>query len=213
MRRTFITLLLIAACAVCAAAQSGRKITAPAKTPPPPQPSADVTEDDEPEALPSTPSGELRILPESLLNRQLKSLENGSFRLADFRGKVVVLNLWATWCPPCRNEVPEYERVRKEYAGRNIEFVALTTEDPRTAGDRVKQFVKEFKFGFRLGWADRETALTIMNGKNVIPQTLVIAPDGRVIEHWRGFSRGDSGDHLRATLERALAEETTSQLQ
>jgi len=147
---------------------------------------------------------ELSVLPESLLNRQIKSIDKGSFRLADFSGSVIVLNLWATWCGPCRMEVPDYEQVRKEYAGRGVEFIALTAEDPRAAADRVKQFVRDFNFGFRLGWADRETALTLMNGRNTIPQTLVIAADGHIVSHWRGYSRSQSADRLRATIKRAL---------
>ncbi len=147
----------------------------------------------------------MNSLPESLLQRPLKSLDKGSFRLADFDGKVVVVNLWASWCGPCRNEVPEYEKVRKEYAGRDVEFIGLTTEDPRTSSDRVRQFAHSFNFGFRLGWADHETAFTLMNGNRSIPQTLVIARDGRIISHWNGYSRGQSGDRLRATIERALS--------
>ena len=58
----------------------------------------------------------------------------------------------------------------------------------------------------RLGWADRETARTLMNGRSAIPQTLVIAPDGRIVSHWNGYTRGRSGDHLRETIERAFSE-------
>ena len=76
----------------------------------------------------------------------------------------------------------------------------------RTSADRVKQFVRDLNFGFRLGWADRETALTLMNGSNAVPQTLVIRPDGRILNHWDGYTRGHSGDHLRASIERALSE-------
>ena len=43
---------------------------------------------------------------------------------------MIVVNVWATWCGPCRREVPDYEKVRKEFAGREVEFIALTTEDP-----------------------------------------------------------------------------------
>jgi thiol-disulfide isomerase/thioredoxin len=145
-------------------------------------------------------------VPEYILTRQLQSLDKGSFSLGDFPGKVVVMNLWASWCGPCRMEIPEYEKVRKEYAGRAVEFIALTTEDPRTSTDRVNRFVHEVKFGFRLGWADRETARTLMNGRSAIPQTLVIASDGRVVSHWTGYSRAQGGDRLRQTIERALSD-------
>ena len=185
------------------AAQSGRRITRPAPTQP--EPAIQAPQASQPEAPPVAPS-ELIVLPQSLLNRELRSLDKGNFRLADFGGKVIVLNLWASWCGPCRMEVPEYERVRKEYAGRGVEFIALTTEDPQTSFDRVRQFVREFNFGFRQGWADRQTALTLMNGRNTIPQTLVIGPDGQIIGHWRGYSRGRSGDQLREMVKRALSE-------
>lgn len=201
MKKIFLLLLTIVLSA-SAIAQSGRRVTKPPPTPV--EPVIQSPSLSQPELPPSAPIA-MGVLPQDLVNRQLKSLDKGSFRLADFQGKVVVLNIWATWCGPCRMEVPEYERVRKEYAGRGVEFIALTTEDPRTATDRVKQFVREFNFGFRHGWADRDTALTLMNGRNVIPQTLVISPDGRIVDHWRGYSRGRNGDHLREALKQALS--------
>ncbi len=207
MKKVF-PLLLLTAFAANAAAQSGRRIVRPPTQPDPPV-QAPVWSQPDPDPVPApAPAArvELSALPESLLQRPLKSLDNSSFRLADFDGKVVVVNLWASWCGPCRSEVPEYEKVRKEYAGRKVEFIALTTEDPRTSSDRVKQFVRKFNFGFRLGWADRETANTLMNGSRAIPQTLVIAPNGRIVSHWDGYSGGRSGDHLRAVIERALSE-------
>jgi thiol-disulfide isomerase/thioredoxin len=201
MKKMF-ALFFLAAFAANAAAQSGRKIVrSPTQTEPPVQ----APLYPQPEPVPAA-RAELGSLPESLLQRPLKSLDNSTFRLGDFGGKVVVVNLWASWCGPCRSEVPEYEKVRKEYAGRNVEFIGLTTEDPRTSSDRVKQFVRSFNFGFRLGWADRETARTLMNGRSAIPQTLVIAPDGRIVSHWNGYTRGRSGDHLRETIERAFSE-------
>lgn len=203
MRKTCLLLLLVAAFAANTAAQSGRRgITPP---PMPTEPAMQPSLSSPPERAPAMPA-ELGAVPESVLKRQLKSLDKGSFSLADFGGKVVVVNIWASWCGPCRMEVPEYEKVRKEYAGRNVEFIGLTTEDPRTSSDRVRQFVRDFNFGFRLGWADRETAITLMNGRNRIPQTLVIAPDGRIISHWSGYSRGQGGSRLRATIEHALSD-------
>jgi thiol-disulfide isomerase/thioredoxin len=203
MRRIF-PLLLLAAFAANAVPQSGRR----GVTKPPPPPPEKLSE---PPIVVSQPEAALAAivsgaLPEDILARQLQSLDNGSFSLGDFGGKVVVVNLWASWCGPCRMEIPEYEKVRKEYAGRAVEFIALTTEDPRTSANRVNRFVHEVKFGFRLGWADRETARTLMNGRSAIPQTLVIGSDRRIVSHWTGYSRAQGGDRLRQTIDHALSE-------
>jgi thiol-disulfide isomerase/thioredoxin len=205
MKRVF-TLLLLATFAALAAAQSGRKIVrSPTQQPLPPVQAPVWTPPLAEPAPEHTARPVLRFLPDSVRERELRALDNSTFRLGDFNGKIVVLNLWASWCGPCRREVPEYEKVRKGYAGRNVEFIGLTIENPRTSAGRVREFVRNLNFGFRLGWADRETADTLMNGYEGIPQTLVIAADGHVIDHWDGYLREHSGDHLRATIESALS--------
>jgi thiol-disulfide isomerase/thioredoxin len=205
MKKVF-SLLLVAVVAN-AVAQSGRKnVRPPTQSLPPVQ--APVWTPPDPDPRPVAELGArlgLRVLPDSVRERSLRALDDGSFRLADFGGKIVVVNLWASWCGPCRREVPEYEKVRKDYAGRNVEFIGLTIENPNKSAARVREFVRNLKFGFRLGWADPETADTLMHGYEGIPQTLVIAPDGHVLDHWDGYARTHSGDHLRATIERALS--------
>lgn len=201
MRKTLLALSLACAAFVAAAsAQSGRRPVAP----PAAQPSADPTPaPDAPERKASTFAASA-TLPESLMKRELRSLEKGSFRLADFGGKVLVINLWATWCGPCRREIPDFEEVRRDYSARGVEFVGLTTENPRTDEERVRQFLRDVKFGFRLGWADRETAIGLMQGRNTIPQTYVLAPDGRVLLHMRGYGSERGVAMLRDAIDRGL---------
>jgi thiol-disulfide isomerase/thioredoxin len=206
MKNVILLCALFSVLAITIEAQSGRRVATP---PPPPPPPVVETIEAPPERI-SPLTDETGILPDRLLNRDLKSLDQGSFKLSDFAGKVVVVNLWATWCGPCRAEIPDYEKVRKEYAGRPVEFIGLTTEDPRVASDRVRKFVHDFNFGFRLGWADRETAHMLMDGRNVIPQTLVLSGDGHIISHWHGYSRGQSRDRLRDVISRALTDVNTS---
>jgi thiol-disulfide isomerase/thioredoxin len=203
MKKTLplIIVAVIALAAHTATAQSGRKI-APQPAPPPlTTPAPDAA----PAARPPSAPGGMRLLPESVLSHEFQSLDKGSFRLSDFGGKVFVINLWATWCGPCRREIPEYEQVRKEYTGRGVEFFGLTTEDPHADADRVRKFVREFDFNFRVAWLDRQTAITLMNGRSVIPQTIVVSADGRVVEHWRGYASGRGAQMLRTAIERALA--------
>ncbi|HVF67854.1 MAG TPA: TlpA disulfide reductase family protein [Pyrinomonadaceae bacterium] len=207
MRKTLFALSLACAAFAVAAAQSGRRPVAP------PTPATSTAEPA------STPAPERRLgvvpstydkLPEDLLKRELQSIEKGSFRLADFGGKVLVVNLWASWCGPCRSEIPDFEEVRREYSARGVEFVGLTTENPRTDSARVKQFLRDVKFGFRLGWADRETALALMKGRQVIPQTFVVAPDGGVVLHMRGYGRERGASRLRSAIDAALEAATAA---
>ncbi|HKG13553.1 MAG TPA: TlpA disulfide reductase family protein [Pyrinomonadaceae bacterium] len=201
MRKTLFALSLACAAFAVAAAQSGRRPVAPPASPP-----AAASEPTPPAPSHDTPAGTPAYdkLPDVLLKRELRSIEKGSFRLADFGGKVLVVNLWASWCGPCRSEIPDFEEVRRDYAGRGVEFVGLTTENPRTDEGRVRAFLRDVKFGFRLGWADRETALALMKGRHVIPQTLVIAPDGAVVLHMRGYGSGRGASMLRGAIDRAL---------
>jgi len=204
MRKLNLLLILILAIVftMTVKPQSGRRIATPATAPIAPiQPPVNPQPELKPSTLEIRP--ELPMLTERLREREIKSLDNSTFHLSDFIGKVVVINIWASWCGPCRREVPEYEKVRKEYSSRGVEFIGLTTEDPKTAAAQVNKFVRDLNFGFRLGWADRELARTLMNGETAIPQTLVINAEGRVIKHWTGYSAGRSGDRLRDTIELA----------
>lgn len=199
MKRPLLLLLFAAACATFAVPQSGRRIATTRV--PPVQPSVNP----EPEIPRPKPAPVvLTFLPEKILERRIRSLDNNSFRLSDFQGKVLVINLWASWCGPCRREVPEYEEVRKDFLGRDVEFIGLTPEDPAESSQQVNRFVRQTNFGFLLGWADRELARTLMNGRGAIPQTLVIDTNGSVINHWVGFARGSSGKRLREAIENAL---------
>ena len=94
--------------------------------------------------------------------------------------------------------------MRRAFQGRDVEFIALTPEDPAEANQQVNKFVRQTGFGFRLGWADREMAMTLMSAQSAIPQTLVIDTNGSIINHWVGYDRGDSGKRLRESIENAL---------
>ena len=204
----FFAPLLIVMVLVTALAQSGRKNNNPPPPPPPPAPPSESLSSKP--AYTTTGPPAMSALPESLLSRELKAIDNTSFRLADFDGKVIVVNVWATWCGPCRREIPDYEKVRKEFAGREVEFIALTTEDPLEARGQVQKFVRDMNFGFRIGWADPATARTLMNGRSAIPQTLVVDKHGQIVSHWRGYSQADSRGRLKEAIEKALSAEATS---
>jgi thiol-disulfide isomerase/thioredoxin len=136
---------------------------------------------------------------------RLRLVEGGAFTLADYKDKIVVLNLWATWCPPCRKETPHIIDIQKEYGGRGVAVVGLTTENPATDGQKVRDFVRDFGVNYKIGYARADLALELMRGNTSIPQTFVIVPGGRVVAHYRGYSP-QLPDMLRAALDKAQSE-------
>jgi cytochrome c-type biogenesis protein len=145
-------------------------------------------------------------VPDDVWNQELRDLKRARFRLADYRDKVVVVNLWATWCGPCRSELPELENLSKEYAAHGVQFIGLTTENPEMDAAKVEKFVRDAKLTYRIGWLDRQSAGALTRGRNLIPQTFVITGDGQVVGHLVGYNSSRSERLLRAAVKRALKE-------
>jgi thiol-disulfide isomerase/thioredoxin len=150
----------------------------------------------------SQPQPALDSVPALVWNTEIKAVDGGSFRLADYKDKVVVLDVWATWCGPCRMEIPHLVDLSKEYAGKGVEVIGLTTESPQTDTERVQDFAKEMKINYKLGWARADVAQSLMNGNYTIPQTFIIAPGGRIVTKFRGFS-DRIPEMIRAAIDKA----------
>jgi thiol-disulfide isomerase/thioredoxin len=154
-------------------------------------------------AVPKIKTGALQVIPDEVFSHELKDLDGQSFFLSTFRGQVFVINLWATWCGPCRLEIPELNKIYEDYSGRGVEFVGLTIENPKLDAARVREFVKEYKMEYKIVWVDAEAALPLMAGNSSIPQTLVVAADGRIVRYFRGYSTSER-KLLRDGIEKAL---------
>jgi cytochrome c biogenesis protein CcmG/thiol:disulfide interchange protein DsbE len=156
-----------------------------------------------PQRVAPTPEA-IAKLPDSLREAQLTAIDGTAFKLADYSGKVMVVNLWATWCGPCRQEMPELVKLYQEFKSQGLEIVGLTTENPTTAAAVVKDFVRQQGVKYRIGWASGEFAWTLMQGRNSIPQSLIIDRDGRVVKRFVGFSVTQTPPQLRQAIEDAL---------
>lgn len=150
------------------------------------------------------PQPVLTTLPANVLESELKALNGAPIKLSNYDGKVLLVNLWATWCTPCRVETPELVNLYKENRGRGLEIVGLSTEDPEDSADKVRQFVRDFEVNYRIGWATPEVAITLMQGRDAIPQSFVIGRDGRVIKRFVGFNPSSTPPLLKAAIEEAL---------
>jgi len=147
----------------------------------------------------------LVTLPRQVLDAENKAASGAApIKLADYSGKVMVINLWATWCGPCRLETPELVRLHKEYQSRGVEMIALSTEDPDASAQTVMAFMKEYEVNYQVGWAKREVAQILMQGRTAIPQSIVVGRDGRIVNHFVGFDPNSTPAKLKAALDEAL---------
>ena len=142
-------------------------------------------------------------LPPAVSVVPLKDVKGGSFKLADFFGKVAVINLWATWCGPCRREIPELVKLNKEFHSRGVEMIGLSTENPEASAEKVRKFIQDFQIDYRIGWAPAEVGVPLMQGHEAIPQIFVISRDGRILQRFIGYSAAYS-TQLKQVLEDAL---------
>ena len=157
-------------------------------------------------SAPTRPGSGLATLPQPILNAENKATSGGPIKLADYSGKVLVLNLWATWCGPCRMETPELVKLHKEFQSRGVEMIGLSTEDPQASAESVSDFIREYKVDYQIGWATREVAQTLMQGRSSIPQSFIIARDGRIVRRFIGFRPDLTPGQIKQALEEALAE-------
>ncbi len=106
---------------------------------------------------------------------ELKTIDGRAFRLSEYRGRVVLLNFWATWCGPCKAEIPALNALNRELAPRGFEVVGVTTQD---TPQLVRQYQKDFKQEYTVAFGDESVATSYAVG--VLPTTFFIDRQGRV---------------------------------
>jgi peroxiredoxin len=87
----------------------------------------------------------------------LKTLEGEQVALKEYRGKKVILNFWATWCPPCREEMPEMQKFYQDYKKKDVEILAVNLEYSETKPEKIRDFVKEFGLAFPIPLDEKNT--------------------------------------------------------
>ena len=143
-------------------------------------------------------------LPPNVLNAQLRTVNGSSIRLGDYSGKVLVVNLWATWCGPCRSEIPELVKLYDEFKPQGLEVVGLSTENPDASEGLVRDFVRDFQMRYIVGWAPADVASALMRGNGAIPQSFLVARDGRILKRFVGYNQEVTPPELRKAIEAAL---------
>lgn len=132
----------------------------------------------------------------------LPSLEGDTYALSSSRGNVVVVNFWATWCPPCREEIPDFIRLQEEYGERGLTFVGVSLDEE--GFDVVRPFADQYDFNYPIV-VDDGTAAAAYGPIAVMPTTFIVDRKGLVRYYAPGMLTSEG---LRPVLAEMLNEES-----
>lgn len=106
----------------------------------------------------------------------LRDIDGKSHNLADYRGQVVLVNFWATWCEPCRDEMPSIQRLKVKLAGKPFVVLAVNLDEPES---RIRNFLSKMPLDFPV-LVDQEKAVTKAWKVRVLPMSFIVGRDGRI---------------------------------
>ncbi|UWY29462.1 TlpA family protein disulfide reductase [Flavobacterium sp. TR2] len=112
-----------------------------------------------------------------------ENFKGGKTKLSDLKGKYVYIDLWATWCAPCRAEIPYLQKIEEKYHGKNIEFVSISIDKAKD-NEKWKKFVTDKKLGGVQLFADKdwESEFVVNYGVTGIPRFILIDPQGNILK-------------------------------
>jgi len=128
-----------------------------------------------------------------IIDFELQDLSGTTRRLSDFNGKVVFLNFWATWCGPCRFEMPSMEKLYQQFKSSGLEIVAVNLQEDR---DSVQRFVDEYDLSFHV-LLDTTGRIGATYGARSIPTTYIVGRDGTVLAGTIGTREWDTEEYIR----------------
>ena len=147
-------------------------------------------------------------LPQAVRDTKVETLDGGSLKLSDFDKKVVVVNIWATWCGPCRLEMPELVKMNSEFKSRGLVVLGLATSyNEHNDRTHVQDFIRSQKIDYKIIWDDGTLASPLVDAvraQSVIPQSFVIDREGRIVKHFQGFNPYSTPQLMRQAIDDAL---------
>jgi len=131
-------------------------------------------------ALPIVVVGQDRQAPEVVL----KNLSGQLVRLDSYKGKIVLLNFWATWCPPCRAEMPDLVKWQRQFQGKGLQVVGITY--PPTKVRDVRQFTRRIKVNYPILLGSKDTKV-LFDSSDTMPVTIILDRNGMVKDRIEGI--------------------------
>jgi len=114
-------------------------------------------------------------------------------KFSAYRGKPLIINVWASWCGPCRDEMASLERLSRHFGGKQFNVIGISTDDNASAADAA---IKQSKLTFT-NYLDHHVILESMLGANTIPLTILVDANGRIVKKIRGSKQWDSSESLK----------------
>jgi thiol-disulfide isomerase/thioredoxin len=130
----------------------------------------------------------------------LRNLEGKKVSLADYKGKAVLINFWATWCPPCKLEMPWIVELRKQYAAQGFEVLGIDEDDAKDKG-AVLKFVAKTGVNYPVLMGD-DAVSKAYGGVEFLPTSYYMGRDGKIVEETAGLA---SRDEIEANIKKAIA--------
>ncbi len=115
-------------------------------------------------------------------NFTIDGLKGGKVTLYEHKGKIIILDFWATWCPPCKAEIPDFIALQNQYRSSGLVIIGAAIDDP----NKVANFAKKAGINYIVGLATQDTA-SIYGGVRGIPTTFVIDREGYIVRQYVGF--------------------------
>jgi peroxiredoxin len=134
-----------------------------------------------------------------LLGTTLPDTDGHDQRLDQWKGKVLVVNFWATWCEPCRDEMPQFVKAQREFGGRGLQFVGIAVDQP----DKIRKFAAELALNYPSlvgGFGALELSKTLGNKIMALPFTVVINREGEIAYTQMGTVKADKLDAIITKL-------------
>ena len=115
-------------------------------------------------------------------------------RFSDYAGSVLLINTWATWCPPCRAEMPDFEAIHQKYRARGLVVVGVNIDEGR-ADDAVAKFVSGLRISFPV-WRDPRNRFSKRFRTLGVPESFLVDRAGQIVKHWQGPLNPNQGENL-----------------
>jgi len=158
-------------------------------------------------AQPSSPATSKPAATKSAIpDFDVPTMNGENIKLSAYKGKVVVLDFWATWCPPCRDEIPQLVRIANQFRSKGVEVIGLHIDDQgRSSPQQIRKFIQDFDISYTVGMASEDMFIAYLGREETaIPQTLVFDRNGKVVAHLIGYNDGHAAK-LDAAINKAIA--------